>query len=458
MSRRPAALAALLMLLAGCVPATPPVPPAAAVVPPAGWRDAAPGALPIDAAWWQKFGDPLLSKLVETALANNTDLAVAAARVREARAAETLARAQLFPTLGAGVGAREAREVSPFGQPERDFAAQPIFQAAYEVDLSGRIASQIEAARQNVAASEAARDAAALSVASATASGYITLLGLDARLKVVRETIESRGEALRIARDRARAGYTSQLEFRQAEVEYEGSAQLLPQAELAIRRQEDALSQLIGESPRAIDRGVTLGDLARPPIPAGLPSDLLRRRPDIAQAEYGLAASDASLAAARAQFLPTVQLTGSAGLAISSLLDDPITVWQVGGSILAPIFQGGRLRAGFDAAAARRDQTAFAYRRVALTAFREVEDSLAAVEKIAQQRARLEAQRDAAAETLRHARNRYRAGYSPYLDQLDAQRVLLAVELQLVQAESDQLNAYVALYQAMGGGWGPSAS
>jgi outer membrane protein TolC len=184
-----------------------------------------------------------------------------------------------------------------------------------------------------------------------------------------------------------------------------------------------------------------------------LPTELLRHRPDVAQAESALAAADASLAVARAQFMPTLRLTGTAERVLSSSLPDPVTIWSLGASVLAPIFEGGRLQGQSDAAAARRDQAAWTYRRTVLTALREVEDNLAAVARLREQRARLQSQRDAVAEALRHATNRYRAGYAPYLEQLDAQRSLLAAELALVQAAGDELNALVALNQALGGGW-----
>ena len=284
-------------------------------------------------------------------------------------------------------------------------------------------------------------------------SGYLTLLGLDARMQVVRDTITARAEALRIAGSRARVGYTSQLELRQAEAEYQAAAVILPQVQLAITRQENALSTLAGRTPGPIARGATLDALVTPGIPVGLPSDLLRRRPDIAQAERTLAASDATIAAARAQYLPTLRLTGTGGAALSTLLANPITLWSVGASVLTPIFQGGRLRANVDASTARRDQAAFAYQRVALQAFRETEDSLAAIDRLAEQDRVLRAQRVAVAETLRHATNRYRAGYSPYLEQLDAQRALLSVDLSRVQLRTDLLNARVSLFQALGGGW-----
>lgn len=441
------------VLLASCATNVAPIPPEAAIVPPAHWRSSPGPTGPIERQWWQRFGDPVLAALVERALANNVDIALAATRVREARAQERLARSQLLPWLDAGGGITRSRSVGPLGTPTEATSAQPLFQAAYEVDLFGRIDNQVEAARQAFLASQAAADAASLSVAAATASGYITLRGLDARLAIVRATLASRAEALRIARDRAEVGYTSQLELRQAQAEYEATAQIVPQVELQVARQENALSLLLGESPRAIERGVILANLRQPAIPDGLPADLLRRRPDIAQAEFTLAASDATLASSRAQFLPQVRLTGSAGAVLSSALGDPLTIWSIGGSILAPLFNGGRIEAQVETAAARRDQAAFAYRRTVLTAFREVEDNLAGVTRLAEQRTRLDAQRSAVADALRHATNRYQAGYSSYLEQLDAQRALLNVELALVQVEVDQLNALVALYQAMGGGW-----
>lgn len=445
--------AALALAVAGCAAPDPRPPSTAAVVAPPAWRTALPAGEAVDARWWTRFGDPVLARLVERALADNVDIAIAATRVAEARANQRLARAQLVPTLDAGGGVTRSRTLGALGQPVEATGVQPVFQTAYEVDLFGRIGAGIEAARQTTLASEAARDTAALAVAAATASGYITLRGLDARRRVVESTIAARAEALRLARSRARVGYTSQLELRQAEAEYQATAQILPQVDLAIRRQENALSVLLGDTPRAIERGLALDRLTAPPVPAGLPSDLLRRRPDIAQAEFTLAASDASLRAARAQYLPSLRLTGSTGLTLSSALADPVTIWSLGASVLAPLFQGGRLRAGVEGAAARRDAAAFAYRRAALTAFREVEDSLAAVDRLDEQERDLLAQRVAVAEALRHATNRYRAGYAAYLEQLDAQRALLTVDLSLVQVEVDRLTAFVALYQAMGGGW-----
>jgi len=445
-----------LLALAGCAASSVKVTPVPPVAPPAAWRTDAGPTAPIDRAWWQAFGDPVLAQLVDQALANNIDIALATARIRDAHAQELAARAAFFPTLDVGAGALRERVVSAFGTPEVQSAAQPQVQAAYEVDLFGRIADTASAARNAYFASQAARDATRLSIAGAVASAYVGLRALDARLDVARQTLAAREDSRRIIQSRVRNGYSPALELAQAEADYQATAQIIPQIQLGIARQEDALRLLLGEAPGDVPRGSALAGLKRPDVPDGLPSDLLRRRPDLAQAEYQLAAADASLAAARKRFLPQVKLSASAGAAFSTLLANPITLWQIGGSVLAPIFEGGRLTAQAESAAAARDQAAFAYRRTAIGAFREVEDALASVKRIDEQAQILTRQRDALANELRLATNRYRAGYSPYLEQLDAQRGLLAVELTLVQTQSDALGARVTLYQAMGGGWSPT--
>lgn len=443
----------LTLALAGCAGPQVATEHVAPVVPAAAWRTDAGPTAPLDRAWWRGFGDPALAALVDKALANNTDIAIAAARVREARANERLARAQLLPTLDAGAGAGRSRSVSAFGTPLEQNFAQPQLQAGYEVDLFGRLADSASAARSAYLASEAARDAVRLSVAGTTASLYITLLGLDARLGVARDTLASRSAALRLATSRDKAGYSPRLELQQAQAEYDATAQIIPQIETAIARAEDGLSTLVGEVPGPVARGARLDALTMPPSPDGLPSALLERRPDIAQAANQLAAADSSLAAARKRFLPQLRLSASAGPAFSTLLADPITIWSIGGSVLAPLFEGGRLRAQAEASAAQRDQAAQGYRRVVLNSFREVEDALAARHHLDEQIVLARHQRDTLAEALRLATNRYREGYSPYLEQLDAQRGLLNAQLALVGLETDALNAQVQLYQAVGGGW-----
>ncbi len=446
-----AVLVTTALALSACAPSLQDAPVGTSVAPPIEWRTQLGATAPVEARWWDSFGDPQLSRLVEQARANNPDVRIAAARVEEARATEQASRGYLLPSVGAGVEGGVQRDVSAFGRPQRSIAAQPAFRASYEVDLFGKNAARVDAAEAGVAASAAGEEAARLAVTAATASGYITLLALDARLAVLEDTLAARKEALKFARDRAEVGYTSQLPLRQAEAEYQATAQLVPQLKSQIARQENALSVLTGELPGAIERGGTLDALVAPAPPATLPSELLRRRPDIAAAEYRVAAADAKMRVARADFMPSIDLGASAGLALSDLLADPISVWKIGGSILAPIFQGGRLQAQLDGATAQRDQAAWAYRSTVLGAFQEVEDRMAILDNLGEQQTALEAQETAVADALRHARNRYRAGYTPYIEQVDAQRALLGVKLSLVQAKADKLTTLVGLYQAVGG-------
>ena len=440
-------------LLAGCAAPRDDAPaPVAAAEIPAAWQGAA-GTTPVDASWWRAFGDPVLAHWVELALAANADLGTAVARVRQARGEERVARASLWPTLDASANATRARSPGALGGASLTTSGQPLFQAAYELDLFGRVAEGVRAAQAGTQGALQARDAAALAVAATAASGYLTLRLLDARLEILEATLASRAESLRLARDRARVGYTSELEWRQSESEYEATAQQVPAAQAAIARQEHALALLAGLAPGPVARGAPLAALTAPAVPGGLPSELLRRRPDIAQAESALAAADAQLAVARAQFLPSLRLTATAGSVLSTALPDPVAVWSIGASVLAPIFSAGRLEGQAEAAAGRRDEAAWAYRGKVLNALREVEDGLAAVARLREQRVHLQAQRAAVAEALRHATNRYRAGYASYLEQLDAERSLLGAELALAQVQGDELVALVGLEQAMGGGW-----
>lgn len=453
--RRWAVIAAMTGL-AACAGPRPEIPPSAAVTPPQAWRagDVASPPAEMSADWWQGFGDPVLAKIVQAALANNTDIAIAAERVAEARAQFHYARAQQLPLITGGAGGGRDREVSPaFGLPEEQFAGKGVVSISYDFDLFGQLSEASEARRAQLLSSQAARDNVRLAVAASAASGYVTLRALDARLAVLRRTLAARGESLRVIKRRRDAGYTSELDLAQAEADYRAAEQQIPVAELAITRQENGLSILLGQNPRQIERGLELAHIAIPSVPSTVPAALLRRRPDIMAAEQQLVASDHALDSARAAFMPKVSLSADGGLVGSTLFPSPVGIFSVAGSILGPILDFGRLEAQQEAVAAQRNQAAFAYRKTALTAFREVEDGLAAVRQLNGQEMSLSAQRDAVARALTLATNRYRSGYSPYLDQLDAERILLSTELALVQARADRLNAAVALYQALGGGW-----
>jgi len=441
-----------LISTAGCMPPRQPLPPEATFTPPEQWRDPA-AVVAISSTWWEAFGDPQLAALVEAALANNTDVLSAASRVEQAREQIRLSRAALLPSIDAALGAQRTRELGVLGIAHTT-AVQPSMQVSYEVDVWGRLRRLREAAQLQYEATEAERDAVRLAVASTTARAYVSLLSLDRQLYITRETVESRLQALRVAKDRASLGYTSQLELTQAQSEYEAAAELLPQLQQAIREQENALRLLTGRLPGDIERGAGLLAIEPPPVPGVLPSTLLRRRPDIQQAELLLAASKLNLEAQRDRFLPQVQLSASLGqLFVNSLDYDPVRVWDIGASVLAPIFDAGRLEAGVNIAVAQRNQAAFAYRATALEAFSEVENSLSAVANLREQLAHIAARRAVLERSLTYAEDRYRAGYSSYLETLDAQRNLFNTELTAVQLRESRLNALITLYQVLGGGW-----
>ncbi|MCL2894750.1 efflux transporter outer membrane subunit [Brenneria tiliae] len=455
MMRRPLSIGALALLLSAC--ATSPSPQKDALsAAPAAWRADAPPGDVVQAGWWRAFGDPRLTAAVERALAGNTDLAVAEARIREAEALAVQARSALLPSLNGSISAQDARSLSAAtGRASTSTTVQPQLQAAYEVDLWGRVRASDNAARAALQASRYARDAAALSVAAATARAYVQLASLDAQSAVARDTLASRNESLRVATQRAQAGYTSRLELAQAEVEQRAAARRIPELELAVRQQENALRLLTGETPGAVERS-RFATLAVPTPAPGLPSALLARRPDIAQSEAELLSADATFASERAALLPQVSLTASIGRLFVEHID-PVTVWNLGGSLLAPLFDGGRLAAQADAAEARRDQAAWAYRAVVLNAFAETENALEGVVRLQSQSTEAAAQRAAVAEALKHARNRYRAGYASYLEELDAQRGLFNSEVELIQLRQSRLLNAVTLYQALGGGWSAPA-
>ena len=454
-SRSKAALAALA-LLAGCAGPRPAVPPDTKVVPPAAWRTSPdhPGAEP-SATWWDAFGDPGLTRIVTAALANNDDVRIAAARVEELMGQAEFARAQRLPELDGTVVYQRDRSINPArGLPQVENVTEPVLAFSFDADLFGRLRAAAAAPRANLLGTRAAQADIRLLVAATAARDWFTLRSLDARLETLRQTLDARAQTLRLVRRRVSVGYASQLDLAQAEAEYRAAEQQIPATELAIRRTEDALSILLGRNPGAIERGGTDIEATPPSAPTALPSSLLRRRPDIVEAEERVVAADRALDASRAAFMPDLRLSGDWGHVTSTILGNhPVDVFSIGASILAPIFDAGRLKAQQDSAAARRNQAAFAYRKAALEAFGQVEDALAATQRLHEQLDALQAQKSALERTLQIASERYKSGYAPFLDQLDAQRSLLSVQLAITQARADELNAYVTLFQALGGGW-----
>ncbi|RGE39330.1 hypothetical protein DZC30_22025 [Comamonas testosteroni] len=469
------ALAASL-LLAGCsLPVMTHAPDSAQPAVPENWQQASADAPAVQSAWWQAFGDAQLSRWVELALQRNNDVLTAAARVDEARANLGVVGSAAMPQVSLAAPGSANRSLSArTGQMVHVRSAQPVLQASWELDLWDRIGQLSKAADLRVQASQADRDAVQLTVAATTAQAYIGLRSLQAQLNVAQYTLQSRENAVRLANDQVRVGYISQLQQSQALAELESVKQSLEQLTLALERQRIALMQLVGGTGDAQAQALMqttlnptssalpqqlgtrmLDAMALPAVPApGLPSSLLERRPDIARAQLQLAASDSNLAAQRAAFLPQVSLSANFGSLFINALDyNPARVWSLGGSILAPLFSGGRLQGQFDAASAQRDQAAYAYRGVVIKAFADVETALVSSQHLQTQWTSAKQREQVLSRTLGFAKDRYEAGYASYLEELDAQRNLFAVQQDVVRLRQSQLENAVALYQALGGGW-----
>jgi outer membrane protein, multidrug efflux system len=452
--------ASVAALLAGCAARVPP-PPTATLQAPAAWRSPVGPTAGVPAPerqWWQGFGDPALSALVTTALANNGDLRIARARVSEYRARLGVAASAQQPSAGVDASPTRTRLLAYNGVPYVTNVYQAEFQASYEIDVWGRLAAQTDAAQASYQAERANADAAALSVAALAASGYLNLRGLDAQLELTQATLKLREQSRALARRQFDVGYSSRLEWLQAQAEYQAAAEQVPQLQRAIFEQENALSILAGGNPGPIARGAPLAELTPPDVPAGLPSELLRRRPDIARAEFNLLATNASLAATRDQLLPSFKLTAVGGVQnfrFKDLVNAPTALWRLTALAAAPVFDGGRVQAQTDAAAAQRDQAAYAYENAVRSAFAETENGLGALQRLREQILENDARRATAAETLRIAHDRYRNGYASYLEELDAQRTLYGADVGRLQLKTRMLQASVDLYRALGGGWAP---
>jgi len=449
-------LLALVAALVGCAGPRPMTPPDSQVPPLAAWRTTAGQSdTPLSATWWEQFGDPGLTRTVAEAIAQNDDIRIAAARVEQVAAQTDLAQARRGPQLNAGLGVERDRSINPAnGRPEVQTAYEPTLMFSFDADLFGRLRSASAAAQAELLAGRAAQADVRLLVAATAARQWFTLRSLDAQLVTLQETLKARGETLALIQRRVRVGYASQLDLAQAESAYKGTEEQIPPIQLAIHRAEDNLCVLLGRPPGDIARDALEVEPVLPAIPGSLPSSLLRRRPDIVAAEERLVAADHTLDSARAAFMPDLVISGNLGSITSTLLhNQPVDVFSLGANMLMPIFDAGRLQAQQDATAAARDEAAFGYRKAAIAAFAQVEDALASTQRLHEQLATLQAQRVAQEKTLRIATERYRAGYTPFLDQLDAQRELLAVDLALWRTRSSELNAYVTLFQALGGGW-----
>ncbi|MCU6667201.1 efflux transporter outer membrane subunit [Enterobacteriaceae bacterium H4N4] len=424
---------------------------------PASWRASSGPASPAEQQWWRSFHDSHLNRYVDQALRNNSDVLIARERINEYQARVYAADGSLFPSLDGQLSATRARSQSAAtGQPIYGALYRGSLTASYDVDIWGVNRRTADAAQASLEAQQAAAAAADLTVAASVASGYVTLLALDDQLRVTQSTLKAREEAFTLAKRQYETGYSSRLELMQSDSELRSTRAQIPQVQNQITRQENALSLLLGGNPQGITRSADFDLLTPLRIPSQLPSSLLNRRPDIVQAERQLIATDASLAASRASLLPSINLTATGSLqdrTLPGLLDNPLELWSVGGSILAPLLNRQALNAQVDIAQSQRNQALYSYEKTVRNAFKEVNDSLDAIARFGEQLTELVAQQEVAQETLRIAQNRYRNGYSSYLDVLDAQRTLFSVQTSVVQSKNNLLLAQIDLYKALGGGW-----
>ena len=420
------------------------------------------GAKPADAQWWKLFHDPVLDKLVDEALAANRDLAVAAERIEEARAQVRIERAALSPD--AGIKASKSRDlassIGPVNIPSefvRTNTNRVVLAASWELDFWGKYRRSVEAARGELLATEAGRDAVRNTLIADVARGYFALQAFDRGYEVAARTRDSRVEGLGLLRKRLEAGVIGELEVRQFDAELAAAEAAVPAIAQNRVRQEGALAVLLGRSPRAVMEGrVDRGTATLPEeveVPAGLPSDLLLRRPDLRAAEGKLIAANARIGVARAAFFPDVTLTafyGGESQAVRDLFKGPARTWSFGANLVQPLFAVGQLIGGVELANARQREAVLEYQAAIAQAFKEVRDALALQANARDAYVAQRRREDNLENALRLANLRFTGGISNLLDVLDAERQLLGVRLEAINAERDRRDAIVELYLALG--------
>jgi len=426
---------------------------------PAGWTVSYTAAAGMtDTAWWKQFNDPILDQLIGTALTDNLDLKAATARVDQYLGQWRTTRSEMFPQIGgsASLGRQQDTKtgLSPGRSPYSFYTG--ALSVSWEADLWGRIRRATEAAQAELMASEAGRRTVLLTLVSNVAASYIVLRGLDRQLVIARETEQAYAESLRIFRARHDHGTVSLLEVSQVESEYEEARQLIPSLEGQIARQENLLAILLGHNPQPILRGRNIDELTPPPIPAGLPSQLLEQRPDIIVAEQALIAANARIGVAKALYYPSISLTGMLGISTihsDKIFNDDSSIWGVGGDLLAPIFTFGNIEGQVMTAEAVQREALYTYRQSIINSFREVDDALIATTKGRESLAAKDRRVKALSTSASLAWKQYDAGTTSYLQVLDANRSLFAGQLDYVQTQTTVLVSLVDVYRAMGGGW-----
>jgi multidrug efflux system outer membrane protein len=427
-------------------------------VPPGFEEETIPGESIANLTWWELFQDDDLKALIETALRNNRDLAIALARIEEARAALGFVRADQFPNVEGAAGASRGNAIAGVpGDINNTFVLAADLN--FEVDLWGKLRRSTEAARAELLATVEARNVVTITLISDVASVYLLLLDLDNRVLIAEETRKTREDSLAIIRARFEKGVVPLIDVNQAEIELADAEAELASLQRENQKAENLLSVLLGQNPGSILRSRQDMDKLFPPdIPAGLPSELLERRPDIRQASEQLAAQTARIGVAEALRFPSLGLTGSLGLA-SDDLDDFISsdnkVWGISANLLGPIFDAGRNKSRVEVERARTEQLLYNYQQTVLLAFQEVEDALIEIRTYGEESQARKRQVVAARSATELSRARYDGGVTSFLEVLESERSLFRAELQASSTRRQQIVSMVSLYKALGGGWVP---
>jgi outer membrane protein, multidrug efflux system len=410
-----------------------------------------------DLHWWQVFQDPQLQELIRTALKENYDLQLATERIVAARAQVTITRSSLFPQVQANSNFQGGKD--PTSQSTYNILALTA-DAAFQLDLFGRLRRATEASRAQLLATEDARDTVVLTLVSDVASDYFALLELYLELQITRDTVKSQEDSVKLTKLRLDHGLATRLDVLQAQQVLDIANAAVPDLERQIGQEEDAISILLGHYPESIRRGLPLAEQPLPPeVPPGMPSTLLERRPDIRQVEQDLITANAEIGVARAAFFPQIALTGSGGGAfgrstlLTGLMSSQIGIWSYGAQVSQPIFTGGALSGNLRLAESEQRQELIAYKQVIQLSFRDVSDALIGYQKLHQVRVAQEVTVKDLQDSVDTSLRRYRGGITTYLEVLEGQQSLFTAELTLAQARGNEYQSLVQLYKALGGGW-----
>jgi len=451
-------IAALILLLSGCMLG--PDYQAPEIDTPDQFLEAgASGESIVNLKWWELFDDPAMNELIAVALEENRDLAIAFSRIEEARARYGFERSDLFPTLGGGASFNRGNTFPGQNVPTGSVQDLYVFagQLNYEADIFGKVRRSTRAARAELLATEEAARAVMIALIADVASSYLLLRDLDTRLEISRRTVQTRQTSLAIIQARYDNGIVPLLDVNQAEIEEADAAAQIASFERGIIETENLINVLVGRNPRPVlrERNREL-QMSPPEVPAGLPSELLVRRPDVRQAEQSLSAQTERIGAAVAMRFPTLSLTGVLGLAsndLSDLTSGNAKIWSVGAGLFAPIFDAGKNKRRVEVERAKTEQALNRYEQTILQALREVEDALAGIRTYHDEATARHRQATAARSASTLSRARYDGGVTSYLEVLESDRSLFRAELAESEVRREQLVSVIELYKALGGGW-----